>query len=83
MTAAFDKWLDKFLDEKELDLDVMFEVEGPEWGLNIIPAAVVVEHMRIAPAREQAKIKDMIVRIDFQNGDVMDYLRHLAGAIAR
>ena len=35
-----------------------------------------------APAREQDGIKTMLVRIDFANGDVMDYFKHLAGALA-
>jgi hypothetical protein len=34
-----------------------------------------------APEHEQAAIKNTIVRIDFANGDVMHYFKHLAGAL--
>lgn len=77
----FTAWLDTFVGEKELDTERLFEIEG-ESGLNIIPLGVVLEHIKIAPQNEQAAIKRMIVRIDFVNGDVTDYFRHLAQAIA-
>lgn len=38
--------------------------------------------MNLAPASEQRAIKTMLVKIDFVNGDVRKYLRHLAQAIA-
>lgn len=79
---TFNKWIDTFVSEKGIDLEHMFEVEGPS-GTNWIPVAVVVEHMKIAQMTEQAAIKDMIVRIDFQNGDVLDFFNHLAKALAR
>lgn len=77
----FDKWLDTFIDEKALDTEEVFTVEGPS-GPNYIPLGVVIEHIKIAPAHEQQAIKDMLVKIDFCNGDVLDFFRHLAGAIA-
>ena len=80
---TFGRWLNTFISEKNLDLEHVFEVEGPDWGMNSIPLGVVVEHMMIAPASEQAEIKNMIVRIDFRNGDVMDFFKHLAKALAR
>lgn len=81
--STFSRWLNTFISEKGLDLEHTFEVEGPEWGLNLIPLGVVVEHIHIAPSREQAAIKDMIVRIDFHNGNVLDYFQHLAKALAQ
>lgn len=78
----FDTWLDTFLNEKNIDLEHDFEVQG-ESGLNIIPAGVVVEHIKIASAGEQEQIKNTLVMIDFKNGDVYHFLNHLAGAIAR
>ncbi len=80
-SAAFDTWLDTFIAEKGIDLEDTFEVEGPS-GPNTIPYGVIVEHMKIANAQEQAKIKDIIVKIDFKAGDVLDFFRHLGKAIA-
>jgi len=82
MNTNFIHWLRTFVEEKGLDREQVFEVQGPVWGLNSIPLGVVLEHIEIAPAHEQAAIKSMLVKIDFCNGDVTDYLRHLAQAIA-
>ena len=78
----FEKWLDTLIEEKELDTEATFEVEGPEWGWNLIPLGCVIEAIKSSPRHEQAKIKNMIVKIDFVNGDVMDYFKHIAQAIA-
>ena len=74
-------WIDRFVSEKELDVDYIFEVEGAS-GPNFIPLAVVIEHIKIATKREQAQIKATLVRIDFVNGDAMCFFNHLAQAIA-
>lgn len=78
---TFDKWIDTFVSEKGLDLEETFVVEG-DMGENSIPLGVVVEHMKIAPDTEKKQIKDVIVRIDFYNGNVMHFFEHLAKAIA-
>ena len=74
-------WIDKFVNEKELGTDRVFEVEGAS-GPNFIPLAVVVEHIKIATKQEQLAIKKMLIKIDFVNRDVMPYFEHLAKAIA-
>ena len=79
--SNFNNWLDTFLTEKGTDLETVFEIEG-EWGVNFIAAGVVVEHIKMTTDAEQASIKTVIVKIDFQNGDVLDFFRHLAQAIA-
>lgn len=78
----FKKWLDTFVDEKEIDREAILEVEGPS-GLNCIPVGCLLEAMFSTTPREQASIKATIVKIDFVNGDVLDYFRHLAQAIAQ
>lgn len=74
-------WIDRFVSEKELDTDHVFEVEGAS-GPNFIPLAVVIEHVKIATQKERAQIKHKLVKIDFVNGDVMRFFNHLAQAIA-
>jgi len=78
---SFNVYIDTLINEKGIDLEEVLEVEG-DMGTNQIPVGVLVKVMKSAPAREQAGIRDMLVRIDFNNGDVMDYFRHLAKAIA-
>ncbi len=80
--SAFITWLDTFVSEKGLDTDHVFEVEGKDWGTNYIPLDALIEAIKGASDNEKNAIKDTIVKIDFYNGDVMDYFKHLAKAIA-
>ena len=77
----FTNWIDTFLDEKGINLDHEFTIAG-DFGDNFISVAVIVEHMKIAPKTEQQGIKNMLVKIDFANASVLDYFKHLAGALA-
>lgn len=78
----FKTWLNTFVDEKQLDRDQVIAVQGPVYGTNYIPLNALLETILNAPKHEQKGIKDMLVRIDFVNGDSMDYFKHLAQAIA-
>ena len=77
----FNQWLDTFIQEKGINLDEQFEVEGA-MGTNYMQYYNVVAEIKTAPKSEQDRIKDMIVAIDFANGDVKHFFRHLAQAIA-
>lgn len=79
--TAFNNWIDRFIDEKGIDLDETMTVDGPS-GPNLIPVSCVVQGMKRAPRTEQSQIRDVIVAIDFKNGDVLHFIRHLAKAIA-
>jgi hypothetical protein len=78
---TFATWIDTFVAEKNINDSQIFEVDGMS-GLNMIPVAVLVEALKATSATEQAAIKKMIVKIDFLNGDVLHYFKHLAKAIA-
>jgi hypothetical protein len=78
---TFNKWLETFINEKNLDTEHTFEIEGQS-GLNLIPLGALVEHINVAPAHEQAAIKNTLVKIDFHNGDPLHFFAHLAQAIA-
>lgn len=77
----FATWLDTFLEEKGIQLDQPFTVEGKS-GPNFMEVSHVVEAMKAAPAQEQNAIKTTFVKIDFMNGDCMHFIKHLAKAIA-
>lgn len=79
--TAFTKWLDTFIEEKEIDTEDLLEAEGPS-GTNWIPVECLLDAIKVAPPHEQEAIKDMIVQIDVRNGNVLDYFEHLAKAIA-
>lgn len=78
----FNKWLDTFVEEKGIDLEKTFEVNGPN-GWNLIPVGCIIEAIKETVGQEQAKIKNTIVKIDFMNGDVYHFFNHLAGAMAQ
>jgi hypothetical protein len=44
---------------------------------------VVIDAIMTTSVEEQKAIGDVLRRIDFVNGDVCDYLRHLAKALTR
>ena len=70
-------YLNKLIDEKGLDKEIIIEVEGDS-GTNFIPLGVVVEHIIKMPTFIKRKIKLTLIRVDFLNGDVMDYFTYLA-----
>jgi len=78
---SFAKWLATFVEEKGIDTEQVLTVPGNS-GANHIPIGCLIEAMNQSPAQEQAGIKNMLVRIDFVNGDVIRYFKHLAQAIA-
>jgi len=80
-TMTTKTYFQRFFEEKELDHERMFEIEAAS-GLNLIPVGVVIEAIKTTTETEAAKIADTLRRIDFANGDVYDYLKHLAGALA-
>lgn len=79
----FNEWLDTFIEEKGIDTNHTFEIEGKEWDKNYIPVGVVIEHIKITTKQEQEQIKDMLVQIDFRNGDVLHFFGFLAKAIVK
>lgn len=79
--TKFNEWLDTFIEEKEIDLDEEFTLTAPDGTPNIMSYGVVIEHIMLTTKEEQEKIKDIIVKIDFKNGDVKHFFRHLAQAI--
>lgn len=78
--TEFITWLDTFLEEKQLPYE-SWEIEADS-GLHLIDTEVVVESIKNAPIQEQEKIKNVIVKIDFANGNVNHFFKHLAGALA-
>ena len=77
----FTNWINTFIAEKGIDLEQRFEVEGPS-GANSFEYGMIVDAIKQAPTHEQAAIKTTIVKIDFANGDVRHFFRHLAQALA-
>lgn len=81
MNAKFIHWFDTFVEEKNIDADQIIEAEGPS-GTNFMPLRIVLDQIRKTSTQEQRKIKEILVQIDFRNGDVLHFFRHLATRLA-
>jgi len=79
----FKTWINTFIEEKGIDINHTFEVEGREWGMNLIPVGSIIEFACGLDRASQQKIKATIVKIDFINGDVMHFLEYIAKGMAR
>ncbi len=76
----FVRWFETFVSEKGFDLEQdIVTRRGTE--TRVLPLSFIVEYIKIAPVNEQNGIKAMFVRIDFANGDCLDYFAHLGGAL--
>jgi len=71
-----------FFNEKNLDFQY-YTVNSPNGTPNIIPSTVVIEAIKHTKGEEAAKIKDMLIKIDFFNGNIHNYLQHLAQALTK
>ena len=77
------KYFRTLLNEKGINLDNVLEVEGPEYGTNFIPVECVVEWMENADRGVQVKMRNTLTKIDFMNGDIMDFITYVAKFIAK
>ena len=77
----FDKWLDTFVEEKGIDLGQILEVKTDK-NTHYFEVGNIIENIKATTPEEQEEIKNMIIKIDFYNGDVVDYFKHLAQALA-
>ena len=75
------KYLTTLLEEKNISLEAPLEINGKS-GINFMSVGILVEAIITAPKNEQVKIKDILIKIDFKNGDIMHFLKHLAKALA-
>jgi hypothetical protein len=79
--SNFNNWINAFIAEKGIDLEQSITVEG-ESGQNIMPVSMIIDGIKSTTANEKAQIKKTFVMIDFKNGDVLHFIRHLAQALA-
>ncbi len=78
-TAA--SYLRTFFAEKNLPF-AQWDLTADNGAFHIISNEVVIETILTGtPKHEQKQIANVIRRIDFLNGNVNDFLKHLAGAL--
>lgn len=74
------EWLKLFFEEKALDNRV-YEVEAGD-NLHILDTQTVISLIQQAPKHEQTNIMNMLIQIDYYNGDVHHFMEHLARCFA-
>ena len=73
-------YLKTFFEEKKLPF-ASWELEDEGGVMHFIDSDVVLEHIELASTQEQHQVAEVIRMIDFNNEDVNDFLKHLAGAL--
>lgn len=73
---ANDKYLKAFFEEKDLQAEC-FTIEHKE-QLHLVESEAVIDLIKTSNDEEKQKIVDTLRKIDFTNGNVIHYLKHLA-----
>ena len=77
-------YLETLIEEKGLDLEAtIIEVEGENWGLNIIPLGAIVDFIMSSGVEYQKQVKNTLVKIDFANGSILHLFTHIAKFMAK
>ena len=77
-------YLNNLISEKaNISMETTIEVEGKEWGLNIIPLHIIVDTICNMDKVNQNKCVSNLTAIDFKNGDVMHFFTYIAKFIAK
>jgi len=80
MTQTNEDYLTAFFQEKEIPhKDWEIEANG---NTHFISNEVVIEHIKVTVGKEQSQIVNILREIDFKNGDVNHFLKHLATGLA-
>ena len=77
MNSNFNSWFSTFINEKNLPY-VAWEIVDHSGMTHFIDSDVVIETIKNASSYDQRKIKETLIKIDFHNGDVIHFFRHLA-----
>lgn len=82
--SNFNQWLDTFIEEKGIETELTFTVtakEHPIYGEVINPEisyqAVIEGIKRTFSPELKRQVKNKLVAIDFQNGNVQHFLRYI------
>jgi hypothetical protein len=75
MTVA-EKYIKDFFNEKEIPYE-LFEIKHNNM-MHFMDTENVIDLIRNAPPHEKREIQKILIRIDFRNGNVNDFLKHLA-----
>jgi len=83
MNLHFSKWLERLLEEKEIDAEtISFELYDSNNTYHFMPLSVILEYIKSCDPATQRKIKTKSVQIDFYNGDITHFFKYIGQWIA-
>jgi len=74
-------FFETFFSEKNLTEEV-YTVTSANGTPNIIPSTVVIDAVKRTQGEEAKKIETILRKLDFLNGDIHHFLKHLAQGMA-
>lgn len=74
---TFKDWLNKFINDNELDREYVFRIEHGV-SSSFMKFDVVINSIIALPAEHQQKIKNRLMAIESENGDILHYLNYVA-----
>lgn len=77
MNNSFNKWLDTFISEKNIDRDRIFSVNH-KGDIHIVEMERLIELCKSTTLMQQGQIKSILVELDFYNRNCIDFFKHLA-----
>lgn len=79
---TLETYINTLLEEKGISTETIIEIETVEWGTNFIPLQVVIDYILASGEDNRRTVRSTLVKIDFNNGDVMHFFKHVARHIA-
>jgi len=73
---TFAKWFDVFLEEKDIDQEEVLDINVGN-DFHIIPIKIITDFIKTLDKETQRTIKQTFVEIDFKNGNVKHFLKHI------
>ncbi len=74
---TFKKWLSVFISEKDIDREMMLEVEH-NGDIHFVSVGVLESFICRMDKETLRNIKNTILKIDYVNGDVLHFFKYMA-----
>ena len=82
----FIEWFEMFIEEKNLENVVYmtkFELDEEDMGIDVIhiDTEMIIETIKKTSQEQQKQIQEILIKIDFMNGDIHHFFNHLANGL--
>ena len=78
------KYITQLLTEKGISTEHQFEIPSNGlFGNHIIHLDVLIEFLEQLPNHLQQQVRNTLIQIDYNNGDILHYLNHLTKGMVK